>query len=108
MAELFFWTNKLDEAVLNNLTYGTNPFCNYLGLIDAIKHLAESNLKSETHLENIEVMSALLERLWWASARDEDHLTKEDARANFVESVVDDPLFQRLNRLNELTLSSTK
>ena len=53
-------------------------------------------------------MSALLERLWWASARDEDHLTKEDARANFVESVVDDPLFQRLNRLNELTLSSTK
>ncbi|MFM7987010.1 MAG: hypothetical protein ACKPKO_47620, partial [Candidatus Fonsibacter sp.] len=30
-----FLTKELDEAVLNNFIYGTNPFYNYLGLIDA-------------------------------------------------------------------------
>ena len=98
----FFLTKELDEAVLNNFLYGTNPFYNYPGLFDAKKHLAEDNLKSEKHLENIEVVSVLLERLGSASARDEDHLTKEDVRASFRESVVDGPLFKRQKRLNEL------
>ncbi|MFM7985780.1 MAG: hypothetical protein ACKPKO_41345, partial [Candidatus Fonsibacter sp.] len=31
----FFLTNTLDESVLNNFLYGTNPLQNYVGLIDA-------------------------------------------------------------------------
>ena len=98
----FFLTKELDEAVLNNFIYGTNPFYNYLGLIDAKNHLAEDNLRSEKHLEKIEVVKALLERLGWSSARDEDHIVKDDLRTSFAESVVDDPIFKRQKRLNEL------
>ena len=47
-------------------------------------------------------MQALLERLGWASARDEGHLVKDDVRAHFVESAVDYPLFNRQKRLREL------
>ena len=96
----FFLTKELDETVLNNFIYDASPFYNYLGLIDVNNHLAEDNLKSEKHLENIEVVQALLERLGWSSARDEDHIVKDGARTSFVESVVDDPIFKRQKRLH--------
>ncbi|MFM7977783.1 MAG: hypothetical protein ACKPKO_00570, partial [Candidatus Fonsibacter sp.] len=38
----FFLTNKLDEVVLNNFLYGTNPLQNYVGLIDARNHDTET------------------------------------------------------------------
>ena len=98
----FFLTQELSEEVLNNFIYGTNPLYNYLGLIDAKNHLAEDNLKSKKHLEKIEIVQVLLERLGWASGRDMDRLEKEDVRASFVESVVDDPLDKRQKFLNEL------
>ena len=41
-------------------------------------------------------------RLGWESARDEDAIMKEDLMTRFVENVVDDPLFKRHKRLNEL------
>ncbi len=57
----FFLTKELGEALLNNFIYGASPFYNYLSLIDAKNNLAEDDLKSQKHLENIEVVSALLE-----------------------------------------------
>ena len=67
----FFLTKELDAKALNNFVYGTNPFYNYLGLIDTRNHKAEDNLKSEKQLENIEIVRALLDRLGWDYARDE-------------------------------------
>ena len=46
--------------MLNKFSYGTNPFYNYISLIDTKKHLAEDSLKSEKHLENMEVVQASL------------------------------------------------
>ena len=43
-----------------------------------------------------------MERLGWESARDEDAITEDDLMTRFVENVVDDPLFKRQKRLNEL------
>ena len=88
--------------VLNSFIYDTNPFYNDLSLIYAKNRISEGNLKSEKHLENIEIVSVLLARLGWASRADEDRLTQEDVRTSFVESVVDEPLFKRQKRLNEL------
>ncbi|MFM7988349.1 MAG: hypothetical protein ACKPKO_54460, partial [Candidatus Fonsibacter sp.] len=87
----FFLTNKLDEAVLNNFFYGTNTLHNYVGLIDVRSHDAEDNLKSEKQLLKIEIVRALLERLGWESARDEDAIRTEDLKRRFVNNVVDDP-----------------
>ncbi|MFM7983225.1 MAG: hypothetical protein ACKPKO_28285, partial [Candidatus Fonsibacter sp.] len=53
----------MDEAGLHNFIYGTNPFYNYLGLINVKNHLAEDNLKSEKHLEKTEVVIARCVRL---------------------------------------------
>ncbi|MFM7978708.1 MAG: hypothetical protein ACKPKO_05280, partial [Candidatus Fonsibacter sp.] len=39
----FFLTNTLDESVLKNFLYGTNPLQNYVGLIDARNHDKEDN-----------------------------------------------------------------
>ncbi|MFM7983729.1 MAG: hypothetical protein ACKPKO_30840, partial [Candidatus Fonsibacter sp.] len=72
------------------------------GLIDARNHDKEDNLKSEKQLSKIEIVKALLERLGWESARDEDAMKKEDLRRHFVDNAVDDPLFKRQKRLNEL------
>ena len=72
----FFLTNELDESVLNNFLYGTNPLQNYVGLIDARNHDKEDNLKSEKQLSKIEIVKALLERLGWENARDEDAMKK--------------------------------
>ncbi|MFM7985715.1 MAG: hypothetical protein ACKPKO_41020, partial [Candidatus Fonsibacter sp.] len=58
----FFLTNTLDESVLKNFLYGTNPLQNYVGLIDARNHDKEDNLKSENQLSKIEIVKALLER----------------------------------------------
>ena len=63
MAENLFLANELDEAVLKNFLYGTNPLQNYLGLVDTRNHEAEDNLKSEKQLSNIEILRALLARL---------------------------------------------
>ncbi|MFM7979573.1 MAG: hypothetical protein ACKPKO_09680, partial [Candidatus Fonsibacter sp.] len=49
----FFLTNTLDESVLKNFLYGTNPLQNYAGLIDARNHDKEDNLKSEKQLSKI-------------------------------------------------------
>ena len=98
----FFLAQELDAKALNNFIYGTNPFYNYLGLIYTRNHKAEGNMKSEKQLEKIEIVRALLDRLGWESARDEDTIRKDDLRTSFVENVVDDPLFKRHNRLNEL------
>ncbi|MFM7987701.1 MAG: hypothetical protein ACKPKO_51145, partial [Candidatus Fonsibacter sp.] len=98
----FFLTNELDESVLKNFLYGTNPLQNYLGLIDERNHDKEDNLKSKKQLSKIEIVNALLERLGWENARDEDAMKKEVLRRHFVENVVDDPLFKRQKRLNEL------
>ncbi|MFM7986169.1 MAG: hypothetical protein ACKPKO_43340, partial [Candidatus Fonsibacter sp.] len=46
----FFLTNTLDETVLKNFLYGTNPLQNFVGLIDARNHDKEDNLKSEKQL----------------------------------------------------------
>ena len=102
MCTIFALTNELDEAVLKNHLYGTNPLPNYVGLIDTRNHEAEGNLKSEKQLSKIKIVRALLERLGWDSARDEDAIRKEDVRRFFVNNVVDDPLFKRQKRLNEL------
>ena len=75
----------MDEAVLKNFLYGTNPLQNYLGLIDARNHEAEDNLKSEKQLAKIEIVRALLERLGWDSARDEDAIAKEDLKTKIRE-----------------------
>ncbi|MFM7983114.1 MAG: hypothetical protein ACKPKO_27720, partial [Candidatus Fonsibacter sp.] len=50
----------------------------------------------------IEIVKALLERLGWENARDEDAMRKEELRRHFVDHVVDDPLFKRQKRLNKL------
>ena len=55
----FVLTNALDEAVLTNFLYGTNPLQSFLGLIDIRKHEAEDNLKSEKQLSKIEIVRAL-------------------------------------------------
>ena len=89
--QTFFLTNDLDGKARNNFIYGTNPSYNYLGLIDTRNHKAEDNLKSERQLERIGIVKAVLDRLGWGSARDEDAIRKEDLRTNFVENVVDDP-----------------
>ena len=73
-----------------------------MSLTDTKKHISEDNLKSEKHLANIEIVSALLERLGWASAAGEGHFTKEDVRTSFAESVVDDSLFNTQKRLIEI------
>ncbi|MFM7989208.1 MAG: hypothetical protein ACKPKO_58830, partial [Candidatus Fonsibacter sp.] len=96
----FFLTKKLDDSVLKNFLYGTNPLQNYVGLVDARNHDKEDNLKSEKQLSNIEIVKALLERL--GCARDEDAMKKEELRLHFVDSVVGDPLFKRQKRLNDL------
>ena len=49
----------MDEAVLTNFLYGTNPLQSFLGLIDIRKHEAEDNLKSEKQLSKIEIVRAL-------------------------------------------------
>jgi len=95
-------TNEMDEAVLNHFLYGTSPLQKYIGLIDTRNHEAEDNLKSEKQLSKIEIVKALLERLGWENARDEDAIAKEDLRTRFANNVVDDPLFKRQKRLNEL------
>ncbi|MFM7990207.1 MAG: hypothetical protein ACKPKO_63920, partial [Candidatus Fonsibacter sp.] len=74
----FFLTNELDESVLKNVLYGTNLLQNYVGLIDARNHDKEDNLKSENQLSKIEIVKALLERLGWDNARDEDAMKKEE------------------------------
>ncbi|MFM7980698.1 MAG: hypothetical protein ACKPKO_15400, partial [Candidatus Fonsibacter sp.] len=51
-------TNEIDEVVLNNFLYGTNPLQNYVGLIDTRNHEAADNLKSEKQLSKIEIVSA--------------------------------------------------
>ena len=43
-----------------------------------------------------------MERLGWESARDEDAIRKEELKRRFVNNVVDNPLFKRQKRLNEL------
>ncbi|MFM7981935.1 MAG: hypothetical protein ACKPKO_21710, partial [Candidatus Fonsibacter sp.] len=98
----FFLTNEIDEVVLNNFLYGTNPLQNYVGLNYTRNHEAEDNLKSEKQLSNIAIVRALLERLGWESPRDEDAIRKEELNRRFVNNVVDDPLFKRQKRLNEL------
>jgi hypothetical protein len=98
----FFLTKELDQKSLNSFLYGTNPLNNYVGLIDTRNHEAEDNLKSEKQLAKIDIVRALLARLGWESARDEDAIRKEDLRTRFAENVVDDPLFKRQKRLNEL------
>jgi len=98
----FFLTNELNELVLKNFLYGINPLQNYVELIDTRNHENEDNLKSEKQLSKIEIVKALLERLGWESARDEDAIGKEDLRRYFVNNVVGDPLFKRQKRLNEL------
>ena len=95
-------TKDLDEAVLKNFLYGTSPLQNFLGLIDTRNHEKEDNLKSEKQLSNIEIVKALLERLGWDNARDEDAIKKEELRRHFANNVVGDPLFKRQKRLNEL------
>ena len=95
-------TNELDELVLKNFLYGTNPLQNYVELVDARNHEKEDNLKSEKQLSKIEIVKALLERLGWANARDEDAIAKADLKQRFANNVVDDPLFKRQKRLNEL------
>ncbi|MFM7984664.1 MAG: hypothetical protein ACKPKO_35605, partial [Candidatus Fonsibacter sp.] len=57
----FILTNKLDDSVLKNFLYGTNPLQNYVGLIDARNQKKEDNLKSENQLSKIEIVKALLE-----------------------------------------------
>ena len=52
----FCLTNELDESVLKNFLYGTNPLQNYVGLIDAMNHDKEDNLKSEKQLSKIEIV----------------------------------------------------
>ncbi|MFM7983219.1 MAG: hypothetical protein ACKPKO_28255, partial [Candidatus Fonsibacter sp.] len=87
---------------MNNFLYSTSPLNNYVGLIDARNHDAEDNLKSEKKLSNIEIVRALLEKLGWDNARDEDAIRKEEVKRRFTNNVVDDPLFKRQKRLNEL------
>ncbi|MFM7980672.1 MAG: hypothetical protein ACKPKO_15270, partial [Candidatus Fonsibacter sp.] len=95
-------TNELDERVLKNFLYGANPLQNYMGIIGARDHDKEDNLKFEKQLSKIENVKALLERLGWKNARDEDAMKKEELRRHFIDNVVDDPLFKRQKRLNEL------
>ncbi|MFM7981623.1 MAG: hypothetical protein ACKPKO_20130, partial [Candidatus Fonsibacter sp.] len=98
----FFLTNKLDDSVLKNFLYGTNPLQNNVGLIDTRNHDKEDNLKSEKQLSKIEIVIALLESLGWENARDEDAMKKEELKRHFIDNVVNDPLFKRQKHLNEL------
>ncbi|MFM7981515.1 MAG: hypothetical protein ACKPKO_19575, partial [Candidatus Fonsibacter sp.] len=77
----FFLTNELGESVLKNFLYGTNPLQNYVGLIDNRNHDQEDNLKSEKQLSKIEIVKALLGRLGWENARDEDAMKKRSSYA---------------------------
>ncbi|MFM7987912.1 MAG: hypothetical protein ACKPKO_52225, partial [Candidatus Fonsibacter sp.] len=78
----FFLTNELDEAVLNNFLYGTNPLHNYARLIGNSNHESEDNLKSDNQLSKIDIARALLERLGWESARDEAAVSKKASDAS--------------------------
>ncbi|MFM7981750.1 MAG: hypothetical protein ACKPKO_20770, partial [Candidatus Fonsibacter sp.] len=80
----FFLTNTLDDKVLKNFLYGTNPLQNFNGLIDARNHDKEDNLKSENQLSKIEIVKALLERLGWQNATDEEAMKKEELKRHFV------------------------
>ncbi|MFM7984859.1 MAG: hypothetical protein ACKPKO_36620, partial [Candidatus Fonsibacter sp.] len=81
----------MDEAVLNNLLYGTNPLQNFVGLIDNRNHDAEDNLKSEKQLSNIESG-----RCWggWdgTTAETRTQSGKEEVKQRFTNNVVDGPL----------------
>ena len=104
--EKFFWqqrfsTNKLDGSILKNFLYGNDPFKNFLALVDVRNHWAEDNLRSEKFLEQVSLVSKLIEHLGWQSCRDESQLGKDKVKANFVEKVLADPLFKKQKRLNE-------
>ena len=101
MAE-FIPVQRAQGNVLLNFVYGCNPFNNFLSLIDVENFQAEDNLRSDKHLERVKVVSTLLELLGWEHARDEHQLKKDIVRDNFVEKVVNDPLFKKQRRLNEL------
>jgi hypothetical protein len=63
----FFLTKELYDAVLNNFLYDTNLFYNYLSRIDTKNHMPQDSLKSEKNIAHIKIVTALLDRLGWAS-----------------------------------------
>ena len=88
--------------MLPNFLYGTNPFRNFLALVDVQNHRAEDNLRSDKFLEQARIVNRLLELLGWQHARDESQIPKDKVKDNFAEQVVSDPLFKKQKRLNEL------
>ena len=108
----FFLTKELSEEVLNNFIYGTSPLLQLprAHATASKNHLSQrttSSPRSSSQADR-DCQSVLLERLGWASARDEDVTTgRKTSRTSFVESVVEDPLFKRQKRLNQLFRLST-
>jgi len=97
-----FSTSKLDPDILKNFLYGNDPFRNFLALVDVRNHWAEDNLRSEKFLEQVSLVSKLLEHLGWQHVRDESQLPKDTVKGNFAGKVIADPLFKKQKRLNEL------
>jgi stalled ribosome alternative rescue factor ArfA len=98
----FFLTSELKEDILQNFIYGQNPSKNFLSLIDFENYEAEDNIRTEKQRERVNVVDRLLQLLGFESPRDETQIKKETVRENFVEKVVNDPLFKQKKRLNAL------
>ena len=98
----FFLTSELKEDILQNFIYDQNPFKNFFSLIDFENYEAEDNIRTEKQRERVNVVDRLLQLLGFESPRDETQIKKETVRENFVEKVVNDPLFKQQKRLNAL------
>ena len=99
----FFLVQQLDEKVLKNFIYGTNPLNNFLSLIDIRNFEREDNMRTAKHEERVKLITKLLFDLGFDSVVDTiKELDQESFQSNFVCNVVEDPAFKNYRRLNEL------
>ena len=98
----FFLVKELDEKVLKNFIYGTNPLNNFLSLIDIRNYEGEDNLRTAKHEERVRLITKLLFDLGFENLLDAREIDPESFFNNFVCNVLEDPAFRNYRRLNEL------
>ena len=98
----FFVVKQLDEKVLKNFMYGTNPLNNFLSLIDIRNFDGDDNLKTAKHEEKVKLITKMLYDLGFDSPLDSRALDPWSFYTNFVCNVLEDPAFRNYRRLNEL------
>ena len=98
----FFLVKQLDEKVLKNFMYGTNPLTNFLSLVDIRNFEGEDNLRTAKHEEKVKLITKLLFDLGFDTLLYPRELDPESFFNNFVCNVLEDPAFRNYRRLNEL------